>query len=94
VPALPGSRFSPAPNVLTRPVGGELVLLNLDTELYFGLDPVGAAMWQALTAHGTVAGAVEVLTPVYDADAEQLRGDLEELVEELVKRELLLVDDD
>jgi len=42
-----GAHLSSAENVLTRKVGDELVLLHMGTEIYFGLDPVGVAMWDA-----------------------------------------------
>lgn len=87
------ARLTPAPRVLTRPVGDELVLLNLETEHYFGLDPVGASMWQVLCDEGTIEAAAAALEGRYDVSAERLRADLEELVEKLVDHQLLSVDD-
>lgn len=31
--------------VLARRVGEEIVILNLESGVYFGLDPVGARIW-------------------------------------------------
>jgi hypothetical protein len=47
--ALSGSDFShrvevPA-DVMMREIGGEAVIVNLDSESYFGLDDVGTHMW-------------------------------------------------
>ena len=77
--------------VLTRRVGDELVLLNMTTEIYFGLDPVGTAMWEALLEHGSVAAAHSALVPEYAVDAERLRADLDELVDKLIEKGLLAV---
>ena len=38
-----------APDVLFRMVSDEAILVNLNTEVYLGLNPVGARMWSALT---------------------------------------------
>ena len=89
----PHATLSPAPGVLTRRVGDELVLLHLESELYFSLDPVGAAMWQAVCEEGNMSAAHAILSARYDAPTDQLRSDLEELVGRLVDNQLLSVDD-
>ncbi len=40
--------YAAVPGVLTREVGGEMLLLNSDTELYFALNTSGAAMYELL----------------------------------------------
>jgi hypothetical protein len=83
------AHLSSADDVLTRKVGDELVLLHMGTELYFGLDPVGVAMWQAICEAGTVEGAHEALVSQYDVDPARLLSDLQELIAELVGKGLL-----
>ncbi len=77
------------PHVLLQQVGGESVLLNVQKECYFGLDPVGTRMWEALTKGNTVEAAYEELLRTYDVDAERLRRDLEGLIEKLIENGLL-----
>jgi len=36
------------PDVLSQEVDGETVLLNLNSENYFGLDEIGTRIWQLL----------------------------------------------
>jgi hypothetical protein len=62
-------------NVLAQTVGDESVLLNLDTEHYYGLDPVGTDMWQALVAAGSLGGAFDELEAHYEVAPEILRQD-------------------
>ncbi len=81
----------PSENVLTRKVGDELVLLRMDTEIYFGLDPVGVAMWEAICEAGTIIRAHEALAPLYDVDAAQLLSDLQELTDQLVDKGLMTI---
>ena len=46
-------RVRVTPDVLFRVMGEEAVLVNLTTERYLGLDPVGTRMWSVLTRSTT-----------------------------------------
>ena len=59
-------RLTVAPDVLFRLVGDEGVLLNLNTTLYLGLNPVGTRMWNALTSAGSVKAAYDALLREYE----------------------------
>lgn len=74
-----------------RQIEGESVLLNLQSEQYFGLDEVGTRMWVALTSANSMQEAYEALLAEYDVDAEKLRQDLQGLVEKLVEKGLIEV---
>lgn len=76
-------------DVLMREVAGESVILNLNTETYFGLDEVGTHMWRVLTESETVQHAYESLLNEYDVAPEVLRDDLVKLIEELTSHGLL-----
>jgi hypothetical protein len=76
-------------NVLVREVDGEAVLLNVDSERYFGLDDVGTRVWAALTAGSSVQAAFDTLLQEYDVDANTLRDDLTTLLEQLVNHGLI-----
>jgi len=76
-------------DVLIREVGGEAVLLNLNSETYFGLDEVGTRMWQALTSASSIQHAYEQLLAEYDVDPDTLRSDLITLITDLVGHGLL-----
>jgi len=77
--------------VLSRNLEGESVVLNLQTEKYFGLDEVGTRMWALLTGAGSIQSAYENLVAEYDVDAAQLRADIERLIDELAEHGLLTV---
>jgi hypothetical protein len=74
-----------------RELDGESVLLNLQSERYFGLDEVGTRMWVALSTSESIQTAYEDLLSEYDVDAEQLHQDLESLIEKLVEHGLVEV---
>lgn len=80
-----------APDVLTRQVGVETVLLNLKSERYLGLDEVATRMWQVLTSVKSIKVGYENLLQEFDVDAERLRQDLDGFVQELVELGLVQV---
>ncbi len=79
------------PNVLVRNLEEESVLLNLDSERYYGLDEVGTRMLDALCGSDSVEDAYVQLVDEYDIDPKTLREDLRVLAETLVKQGLLQV---
>ena len=78
-------------HVLVRPVDQESVLLNLETERYFGLDETGTRMWQLLTTSPDIDAAYQELLAEYDVQPELLRENLTELVVHLVEHGLLQI---
>ena len=77
-------------DVLISNLQQESVILNLDSERYYGLDDVGTRFLSALTASESIEAAYEKLIEEYDIDARVLRQDLLELVEQLVKQGILI----
>lgn len=84
-------RVTTSPDVMFRTVGDEAVLLNLKTELYMGLDPVGTRMWDLLTKSASIEEAFDALLTEYDVEADRLRTDLEKFIDRLIEKELIEV---
>jgi Coenzyme PQQ synthesis protein D (PqqD) len=84
-------RISIKQDVLVQEMGGELVLLNLETEEYFGLDDVGNAMWSSISASGSLQIAYDRLLEQYDVDPAELKQDFLNLVEKFIEHELVEV---
>ncbi len=78
-------------HVLVRLLDQESVLLNLETERYFGLDETGTRMWQLLTTSPDIDAAYQELLAEYDVQPELLRENLAELVGHLVEHGLLQI---
>jgi len=87
----PTSRVKVAEDVLFRQVGEEAVLLNLKTELYLGLDAVGARMWQLLTEGASIGAAYDQLLQEYDVDPARLQSDLDGFLNKLSEQYLIEV---
>src|SRR5438445_3889332 len=82
-----------SPDTLYRDVQGEGVLLHLDSGHYFGLDEVGNRVWQLIAAKGDLADVEAALFDEFDVDAATLSSDLERLVDELVARRPIEVEE-
>ena len=70
-------------DVLISNLQEESVILNLDSERYYGLDDVGTRFLSVLNTSDSIAAAYEKLIQEYDVDEEMLRKDLLTLVENL-----------
>jgi len=86
------NRVRAADHVLVRELEGESVLLNLNSESYFGLDDVGTRMWCVLTSSETVQDSFDVLAGEFDVSGDQLRTDLTELIEALIGHGLVEIE--
>ena len=80
-----------SPEVLFQEVSGEIVLLDLASESYFGLDEIGARIWTLLNEEKSVRQIVEVLLEEYEVDRARLEGDVNELLENLLEAGLIKI---
>ena len=78
-------------DVLVRFVEKETVLLDLETECYYGLDETGTRMWQLVTAAPSIEKAYEELVVEFDVEAELLRQHFSDLLGSLGDLGLLRV---
>lgn len=83
------TRFGVVAGVHARRFGDEMVLLDLAGGQYYGLNEMGAAIWDWLAGGRSVAEIVRELCATYDVTYEQIEVDVCALVEELTNRGLL-----
>ncbi len=84
-----GNRVIVPAHVLIRHLDGESVLLNLESERYFGLDGTGTRMLELLTTSSNVDAAYEKLLEEFEVEPALLRENLNELLNRLVENGLL-----
>ena len=77
------SKINVSPKVMARQVGDETVILDLNSGVYFGLDPIGARIWQLLSEDRTLAETCDVMLQEYEVDREKLESDMIALMETL-----------
>jgi hypothetical protein len=85
-------RIAAAPNVTATPLPGELVLLQLETGHYYGLDEIGARSWSLLVTEGlSIGDAAARMTAEFEAELAEVQGDLLALVASLEQARLVVI---
>ena len=69
-----------SPDVISQEVSGETVLLDLESENYFGLDEVGTRIWQLIKETRDLQAIYDTLLAEYDVEEERLLHDLAALL--------------
>jgi len=82
-----------ADTVFAQEVDGEMVLLDMQSENYFGLDEVGTVIWQAMQEQRCLKDILLVLMEQYDVKEDILEKDLLTFTHALVENGLIEVDD-
>ena len=80
--------FIPSQDAIFRELDGEAVILDLGSGTYFGLNAVGARIWQLMERHSALRPVLENLCREYDAAPEVLERDLIVLVSRLAEARL------
>ncbi len=89
-PTLPDDAvFAAGQAQVSSDLGGEVVILDLDGSRYYGLNEVGAFVWDLLAQPRSVGALQAALLDEYDVDAERCRADLEALLDELITNGLV-----
>ena len=76
--------------VMQSTVDDEMVLMDTKNGEYFGLNKTGTVLLETLLETQRAASAIAKAVELFDAPEEVIAGDLEKLVEDLVKRKLLV----
>jgi len=85
----PDTRLSIPPQVMSRQVGEETVLLDLESGIYFGLDGVGKRIWESFAEGRSLGEAAAVIITEYEVEEERAAADVIEFATDLVARGLL-----
>lgn len=83
---------TPHPDVVCMPVADGAVLLHTGREIYFGLNTVGARIWELLRPDvADIAALCAALNELYpQVDVSELRSDVADLLEALENDGLVL----
>ena len=82
-----------SPDVISQEVSGETVLLDLESENYFGLDEVGTRIWQLIKETNDLSSIYNTLLDEYEVSGERLQQDLTVLLSEIEGLGLIVLED-
>jgi len=80
-----------ADTVFAQEVDGEMVLLDMNSENYFGLDEVGTAIWQTMGKGKSLQEVLDALLQEYEVESNVLEKDLIHFVNQLLDNQLIEV---
>ena len=78
-----------SPNAIAKQVGDETVILHLGSGTYFGLDPVGARIWQLIGEGKSLDEIRDVVLGEYEVSCEDLERDIRSLIKDLLAQDLV-----
>lgn len=89
----PSSIVVAAKDQVSSDLAGEAVILSLESGDYYGLDEVGAQIWQLIKQPRSVAEIRDLITAEYDVDSTQCERDIIDFFRELLESGLVEVED-
>jgi hypothetical protein len=79
-------------DIIASNIDDEKVMMSVERDEYFGLDPVGSRVWDLIDKPIRVTDLVDLLIPNYDVDRETCERDVLAFLEELQERGILQVE--
>jgi len=76
--------------VVWRTLGDDCILLHLDSGIYYTLNEEGRMVWEALDGKNNLAEIRSKMMEQYDVDAETIQKDIMEIIEDLIKEDLVV----
>lgn len=74
-------------------LGGEVAILNLRAGMYYGLDDVGARVWQLLQEPTVVGDIQATIAQEYEVEPTRAREDVLALLKQMADEGLIEVED-
>ena len=87
------SLISVSSNKVTANLVDEMVILDSDSGIYYGLNPVGSRIWELIQEPKTVKQVRDALLAEYDVEPERCENDILTLLQDLLTNELIVVQD-
>lgn len=84
-------QFATNDAVMYAELDGEAVLLNIETGVYFGLDPLGTQIWQSLAEGVDPDEIIERLLDEYEVERSRVQADVRAFLENLQRNGLIVV---
>jgi hypothetical protein len=83
------TRIEARKHVEAKQVGSELFILDLSKGSYFGLDEIGAVVWQGIAAQKCFGEICETVCAEYDVKHEIAERDIRALLQQLSDASLI-----
>jgi hypothetical protein len=82
-------KYVVSPECVACDVEDGVAILDLRSNTYFSLDPVGADVWQELAKPSTVDDLAQAIAAEYAVSQDACRGDIARLLDEMSRHGLI-----
>jgi hypothetical protein len=86
----PDTILSIPPQVMSRLVDDDTVLLDLESGMYFGLEGVGKRIWDSVAEGCSIGEIAAIITAEFEVDEARAQADVVAFTSDLVERGLLV----
>ncbi len=87
----PADRLTCPPEVLSRVLDGEAVLLHLGSGTYFGMNEVATRAWELIVSGTTFSALVTSLQSEFEVERDELERDMRGFLSSLIEKNLVMV---
>ena len=87
----PESQLRPVAQVVAADLDEEVILLDLRSKQYYGLNETGARIWQLILEGSSVSAIAAALADEYDVSSEEAHAAVTELCSELLAADLITI---
>lgn len=77
------------PDLLAVPMDGDLVMMSISEGHYFGINPVGVRIWEALENSQTVRQLCEIITNEFDVDKQTCESDVRNFIQKMLEAKVV-----
>ena len=77
------TRFVAVPGCLATALGDEIVVLNLESGVYYGLNPVAACVWSRISTPCSLRELVAAVEDEFDTGGHDTESDVRNLLDTL-----------
>lgn len=78
-------------DVVSCDLGGETAMLDMKEGVYYGLNEMGTIIWEYIQEPVTLQEIIDKILEEYDVDEETCFADLVELIDQMVKNRLVVI---
>ncbi len=82
-------KISRQDGLVTVPMDGDLVMMNISTGTYFGINPVGVMIWELLETPRTLQQICHHMMEKYAVDQETCLRDVRNFVEQMLRENIV-----
>jgi len=79
------------PELVSSDVDGEKVMMSIESGEYFGLDPVGARIWELIENPIQVNILIEKLLDEFEVEKELCEADTLDFLKQLLEKNLIII---